>query len=204
MHKRQLYYYWTRIQAVSYWYFLAGFIIFGSLFVYSFRQNNIKMIELRQAVFEADQQNKDLEGALFDLRSHVYGHMNTSLTSSDNAIRPPIQLKHQYERLVAVEQTRTDQANAALRAEAEAVCAQHFPVTANVTGREPCIQGIINERGISPRPIPKELYQFDFVSPVWSPDVAGFSLLLTGLFGILFVSRYGLELWLRRRLKKHA
>lgn len=204
MNKRKLHHLWKKISGVSYWYFLAGFIVFGALFVHNYRQNNLKMIEYRDAVFKADEENKDLEKALRELRTFVYGHMNTDLTSSATAIKPPIQLKHQYERLMKSEQARVDQANADLRKRAEAQCEQLFPVTANVTGREPCIQGILNEQGAKVQAIAKELYQFDFLSPRWTPDAAGISMVLAGIFGILFITRYGLELWLRRQLSEHA
>jgi hypothetical protein len=204
MNKKKLHHAYTKLRGVNYWYFLVGFIFFGTLFVYSYRQNNLRMIQLRDAVFEADETNTDLEESLRELRSFVYGHMNTDLTSSDTAIKPPIQLKYQYERLSAAEKTRADQANASVRREAEAICAQRFPVTANVTGREPCIQGILDERGANANSVPKELYQFDFLSPRWSPDVAGWSLVLAMLFGLLFITRFSLEFWLRRQFRQHS
>ena len=204
MNKKWLHHAWTKLRAVSYWYFLAGFIAFSGLFVYAYRQNNLDMIELRDAVFKADEENGDVEGALRELRAYVYSHMNTKLASGPTAIRPPIQLKHTYERLAQAEKDRVAAANQALRQEATAICEQRFPVTANVTGREPCIQGILNERGAKEQPIPKELYQFDFVSPRWAPDRAGWSLVLAALFGLLFITRFGMELWLRRQLQEQA
>ena len=101
MSKRYLHHVWAKLRPYSYWYFLAGFIVFGLLFVFNYRQNNINMIKLRDKVFVADEQNGDIEKSLRDLRSYVYGHMNTRLVSGPNAIKPPIQLKYQYERLVA-------------------------------------------------------------------------------------------------------
>lgn len=162
------------------------------------------MIKLRDAVFAADEKNGDIEGALRDLREHIYSHMNTKLVSGATAIRPPIQLKHQYERLVQAEKARVDQANIAVRAEAAAICQQRFPNTANATGIQPCIQGLMDERGVKAQAIPKELYQFDFVSPTWVPDRAGISLVLAVIFGLMFAVRLAMELWLRRQLREHA
>lgn len=204
MNKRKLHHLWKKLHSVNYGYFLAGFIIFGALFVYNYRQNNFKMIQYRDAVFKADEENKDLEKALRELRGYVYGHMNTDLTSTDTAIKPPIQLKFQYERLVKAEQARVDQINANLRQQAQASCQQKFPNTANATGIQPCIEGVLNEQGAKVQPIPKELYQFDFLSPRWAPDAAGWSLVLAGIFGLLFVTRYSLELWLRRQMSEHS
>lgn len=204
MNKRRLHHVWTKLRAVSYWYFLIGFVIFALIFIVSYRQNNLEMIRLRDAVFVADETDGDIEGALRALRGHVYAHMNTRLASGHTAIKPPIQLKHEYERLVAAEKARVEQVNRSLRSEAEATCLQRFPNTANATGVQPCVQGILDERGAKAREIPKELYQFDFVSPTWTPDLAGISLLLAIACALLFVVRFSLERWLRRELREHA
>jgi len=204
MDKRSLRKLWVRLGLVSYWYFLAAFVVSGIIFILAYRQNNVHMIQLRQDVFTADEQNKDVEKALRELREYVYTHMNTNLASGSNAIKPPIQLKFEYERLVAKEKARVDAANATLRNQAQAICQQQFPVTANATGIQPCIEGYMNEHGVKAQPIPKELYQFDFISPHWSPDLAGWMLVLTIVFGVLFVTRYSLELWLRHQLREHA
>lgn len=204
MNKRNLHHVWARLRPVSYWYFLAAFLAFVVIFTLSYRQNNIRMIELRDRVFAADEANGDIEGALKDLRQYVYGHMNTRLVSGDTAIKPPIQLKHHYERLVAREKQRVEGQEAALAKEAEAICRQRFPNTLNATGLAPCIEGYIMEKSVTEREIPKELYQFDFVSPRWSPDLAGWSLVMTVIFGLLFVVRYSMEHWLRHLLHDHA
>ena len=61
--------------------------------VFALRQNNLQALKLRDAVIEADKNNKDIEGALKELRVYIYSHMNTNLSSGPNAIKPPIQLK---------------------------------------------------------------------------------------------------------------
>lgn len=204
MSKKSLHHLWTRIRPVSYWYFLVAFIISGLVFVLAYRQNNVGMIALREEVFAADEQNGDVETALRNLRTYVYSHMNTSLTSSDTGIYPPIQLKHEYERLLAAEKERVSSANEKIYTEAQADCERRFPEGLSGRNRIPCIEDYVAGKGIEEQSIPKELYQFDFVSPRWSPDLAGWSLLLTGVLGIFFVTRFGLELWLRGRLRNHA
>lgn len=204
MNKRYLHHVWAKLRPVSYWYFLAAFLAFGIIFILSYRQNNIRMIELRDRVFAADEANGDIAGALNDLRQYVYGHMNARLVSGDTAIRPPIQLKHHYERLVNKENERLESQKAALTKEAEQVCRQKFPNTLNVTGLAPCIEGYVMEKATAKQEIPKELYQFDFVSPRWSPDLAGWSLVLAAIFGLLFIVRYSLERWLSHELRDHA
>jgi hypothetical protein len=202
MDKRHLHHFWTRIRGVNYWYFLVGFIVTGVIFLWAYRQNNLNMIELRQAVFTADEQNGDVEGALRKLREYVYGHMHTQLAIGDTAIRPPIQLKYRYERLLAAEKDRVSQANAKIYTDAQADCERRYPKGLSGSGRIPCIQEYVATHGEKERPIAKELYQFDFVSPTWSPDLAGWSLVLMALLGIMFIVRFGLELWLRAKLRE--
>jgi hypothetical protein len=204
MDKRYLHHVWAKLRPLSHWYLLAACLSLGVVFILSYRQNNIRMIELRDKVFAADETNGDIETALRDLRSYVYGHMNARLVNSSTAIKPPIQLKYTYERLTAQEKARVDAKNAQIRTEAESICKAKFPTTHNATGIQPCIEGYMLEKGATEQPIPKELYQFDFISPAWSPDVAGWSLVLTVIFGILFIVRFGMERWLRHQLEDHA
>lgn len=205
MNKRALHHLWTRIRPLSYWYFLISFILFGVVGLYAFRQNNLTMLRLREQVFIADEQNGDVETALRKLRSHVYAHMNTSLTTGENSIKPPIQLKHRYERLLAAEKERVSKANANLYSQAQADCESRFPGGFSGSNRLPCIEEYLNSHGgVKEQTIPKELYQFDFVSPKWSFDLAGWSLLLCLISAILFIVRYSLELWLRRVIHEHS
>src|SRR5688572_29940399 len=196
MNKKKLHHFWTKIRAVSYWYFLIAFIVSGIIFINAYRNNNLHMIELRQAVFTADEQNGDIEKALRELREYVHAHMHTQLAVGDTAIRPPIQLKYRYERLLQAEKDRISTANASIYTAAQADCERRFPAGLSGSGRIPCIQEYIATHGNQEQPIPKELYQFDFVSPIWSPDLAGWSLLVTFVLGLLFMIRFSLELWL--------
>lgn len=169
-------------------------IVSGTVSVYSLRANNLRMVELRQAVYDADKSGKDLEPALRNLREHVYGHMNTSLSSGANAVYPPIQLKYTYERLskAEVDKEKAAQANAsaqggAVYTDAQKYCEKTIPNGVSGKFRLDCIQKYVKEHPadtssvVAPtiKSIPKNLYQFDFVSPWWSPDMAGWSMLVS-------------------------
>lgn len=153
------------------------FVILAVASVFAFRNNNLKMIELRDAVFTADQANGDVEGALRDLRNFVYKHMNTNLSSGANAIKPPIQLKYTYERLVAAEKERVKSLNADVYAEATAACEAKYG-QGQIQQRAACVSEYVTSKGIKEveKPIPDSLYKFDFIAPWWSPDLAGLSL----------------------------
>src|SRR5882762_9973851 len=104
--KKKLHHYWAKFRILRPWYFLIICIISTGVGIYALRQNNLHMITLRDAVTQTDQQNGDIETALRNLREYVYSHMNTDLASGNTAIRPPIQLKYRYDRLVKAEQDR--------------------------------------------------------------------------------------------------
>jgi preprotein translocase subunit SecF len=168
------------------------------VFMGAYRQNNIRMIELREAVFIADKENGDVDSALRDLRQHVYGHMNTDLTGgSEIAIRPPIQLKYRYEQLVAQEKSRVEAKNESVYAEAERTCEARYPAGRLADGRVQCVQDYVSINGVVEQSIPKELYQFDFVSPRWSPDLAGWSFILMIISLALIIFRLGRKLLVR-------
>jgi hypothetical protein len=201
MDKRKLHHYWTKIRPVSPWYFLILAVISGAISIYALRENNLTMIRLREAVIQADEQNGDVEKALRELREHVHTHMNTNLASGPGAIKPPIQLKHRYDRLAQAEKERAAAVNGRIYTEAQAVCERQVPTGLSGGGRIPCIEQYVTQQGgVKPQPIPDDLYKFDFVSPSWSPDLAGWSLMATAIFGILFIFRWGMERVIRSQL----
>lgn len=201
MNLRKLNYYHHRIAYLKAWYFLIPAVVFALLAVHGLRSNYSTMVTLREAVYAADAQGGDVELRLNELRSHVYAHMNTNLTSGSNAIKPPIQLKSRYERLVAADAERIKAENAAVGAAAEQTCAQKFPASGYNAPRVACVQDYVGANAAKARDIPDQLYKFDFVSPRWSPDLAGISIVLSLIFTLLFLARTLLECYMRRRLR---
>lgn len=204
MDKRHLHHIWTKFRPLTHWYFLGLFIISLGIGIYGLRSNNLTMIRLRDDVIRTDEQNGDTEAALRKLREYVHGHMNTNLASTPGAIRPPIQLRYRYERLVQAEKDRVTTINAKVYTEAQEECERRFP--ASIYGlyggpRVPCNEQYITQNGVKEQPIPDAIYKFDFVSPIWSPDLAGWSLLASGLFLVLFVFRFGIERWVINQLR---
>lgn len=182
--------------------FLILFIASALLSVYALRDNNLTMVKLRDAVYEADRNGGDVNAALNDLRAYVYSHMNTDLSSGGNAIKPPIQLKYTYERLVAAAQQQVNQSS--LYTEAANYCQERIPAAVSVSGsgRVACVQDYILSHGGKAAPkISPALYQFDFASPTWSPDLAGFSLVLTTIFFLAFVIKLVFDRLLGAQLK---
>lgn len=205
MNKRNLHHYSKPLRKFSYWYFLIACIVCSAVAVFALRQNNLNALNLRDEVLKVDEQNGDVEAALKNLRVYVYSHMNTNL-ATNTSVYPPIQLKYRYERLVAAEKARVDQANSnTIYNDAQKYCETNFPQSFYGAGRLPCIQNYIDTHAapaVAEQQIPDSLYKFNFASPVWSPDLAGWSIVFAGLFFLLFLVRFVLERWLRYEFKK--
>lgn len=192
---------WQRTRKISHWYILVACLLWVGIAVVALRNNNLRAIQLRDEVIAADKQDGDVETALRHLREFTYAHMNTNLATS-SSVYPPIQLKYRYERLVKAAEDRTKTDNT-VYADAQSYCEKNFPESFYGAGRLPCIQQYIDSHPVKEAPppnIPDSLYKFDFVSPAWSPDLAGWSIVLAGLFGFMFIVRLGLERWMRARL----
>jgi hypothetical protein len=125
--------------------------------------------------------------------------MNADL-ASDNGIYPPIQLKYRYERLVKAQEDQLTATNNQVYADAKRICEQQIPVDNAGNSRAQCAQEYVDAHGAKTQPINDALYKFNFASPLWSPDIAGWSVVIASVFLILFILRISLELWLRRSL----
>jgi hypothetical protein len=160
-------------------------IFFVILSIIGLTQNSQGAKDRYDALIAVDQAGGDVETALNELRVYIYSHMNTQI-GSELGIRPPIQLKGTYERLVVAEEERVAKANEAIYASAQAECEQRFAAGQLSNGRVQCIEAYIDANGIKQRVIEDDFYKFDFVPPRWSADLAGISILLAGVFGLLF------------------
>ncbi len=170
----------------------------------------MRMVALRDEVVKADETNGDVQAALQNLRNYVMSHMNTNLRSKSKFAtdEPPIQLVNQYNRAVAAAQeaAATATGNQALYLEAEASCkARQVPLTATAQ----CIQDYVAARSTGSVSkvsvtVPKALYTYDFVSPKWSPDLAGWSVVLTGVLGVLLMLRIAINQAVSHLLREQA
>src|SRR4051794_5317454 len=102
--------------------FLITSIAVGLICVFALRHNNQTMVDLRTAVYAADKNDQNVDGALNKLRNYVYAHMNTDLSSGNNNIKPPIQLKYTYQRLVLAQENQLQVANSKVYADAQNYC----------------------------------------------------------------------------------
>lgn len=192
--KQRLKFFWR----VPYQIFLALFLISAVVTVMALRSNNQHMVKLRDAVYAADKNGSGVEAALNNLRAYVYTHMNTNL-SSGNGIKPPIQLKYTYDRLVAAEQEKAKATNSQIYTDAQNYCQSLNSADFSGRNRVPCVQQYVTSHGVAIATIPTGLYQFDFLNPAWSPDFAGWSLVVSTFLFAAFVASFS-----HRSLKKHG
>lgn len=196
MNKRHLHHVLVQLRKVKAWYFILAILISFSVAVIALRHNNIRAIELRDKVLQVDKDNGDVESALRNLREYIYGHMNTQLASPGGAY-PPVQLKYRYDRLTAAQKTAS---NSTLATEAQNYCEAQMP-TGRSLYRIDCIQNYILTHGAAPtQAIPDSLYKFDFTPPTWSPDLAGWSVVVTAVLTLALAIRTVFVQWLKHRL----
>jgi len=201
MNKRYLHHLWTYVRRVRVWHLLLLFLLFAVVSVFALRANNLGMVRLRDAVYTADKNGTNVEQSLQNLRAYVQTHMNTDLSDGNTGVYPPIQLKYTYERLQQAEQQRVTGANAALYPAAQAFCQAQNSSDFSGRNRIPCIENYVSQYGTKAQTIPDSLYKFSFISPSWSPDLAGWSLVFSILCLVLAVIRLIVARWAKRVLK---
>ncbi len=179
-------------------YFLALAITSGIICVFALRANNQHMVTLRTAVYSADKNNTDVQAPLRALQAYVTTHMNTNLSAGKTPVYPPIQLKYTYDRLVRARSDQVARSNSTLYSAAQAYCEQQNSSDFSGRNRVPCIEQYVQAHDTSLPAISDALYKFAFVSPTWSPDLAGWSLLAATGSGLLTVVSFAVSR-LRRR-----
>jgi outer membrane murein-binding lipoprotein Lpp len=195
MNKRYLHHLWKLFRHIKPQYVLIILVISTTSSIIALRANNEHMEKLRNEVYAADENAGDVHGALRNLQAYVTAHMNTNLSSGPNAVYPPIQLKYTYDRLVQAASEQTSAANTQLYTQAQQYCQQQDPTDFSGHNRVPCIEQYVETHGATLASIPSALYQFDFISPVWSPDLAGWSVVVAILSAICFVLSYVTRRW---------
>ncbi len=199
MDKRYWHHVWRKIRPVRSWYFLLAACVFTSVGVIALRDNNLQMANLRAAVYTADKNNGDTQKALQALQVYVTSHMNTDLSTGPNAPYPPIQLQYTYDRAVQKAGEQATAANRKIYSSAQAYCEKLDPTDFSGHNRVPCVQQYIRNHGVPLPGIPDGLYKFSFLSPAWSPDLAGWSLLGAAACSVSFLGLWLCGRWLRSR-----
>jgi hypothetical protein len=192
------------LQRVKTWQLLILLVLAGFIAATFLRLNNIGMIERRAAVLVADKEGDSTvtQSRLYDLQRYVVEHANANTGT--------FFLEHQYRRDVqkAVEAASNDSnPNGNINAQAEAVCKPRYTVWS--TAYVQCFADELAKYPPSPDPtqnvaLPSvDLYRHSYDAPLWSPDFAGWSLIVCGALITLIVIRLASLGILRLLLKRH-
>lgn len=193
------------LQRIKTWQLLLLFILLCFVAATFLRLNNIGMVQRREAVLNADAAGNEeaIIERLYDLQRHVSSHMNTSLGQGvylENSYNTALQnwIEKQY---------GTANPNGNIYNQADAVCAPQFSsysyaylqCITNELEKFPAADAPAND---SSRPR-QEAYIFNYASPLWSPDFAGWSILACVLVLVLIIVRLVSLAVLQLLLKRH-
>ena len=206
-----------QLSQIKTWQLVILLIMSGFISATFLRLNNVGMVERRESVENADKAGDvvNLQQRLYDLQRYVSTHMN----ADPGKIALDHTYKQMYDRkLKEFEEEIKNQSNNDTVSKVRAVCdarAQQGGYGRFTTQADPRYVSCINEEW-EKYPAAKvanlqfeapstEPYYHTFVSPIWSADFAGWSLLVTIFIAMIIVMRLVvlgvLKLMLRRRNK---
>lgn len=171
------------------------------------RLNNIGMVERRAAVISADEEgNQDnIIRRLYDLQHYVSSHMNTDMGKG-------VYLESSYKRdsqKILDAASSQENANGNIYKKAQDVCrpkfssysAAYLQCTTSELAKYPAATELISAAKLPSA----DSYLHSFVSPLWSPDFAGWSVIVCIVIAIMIIVRLIgigiLKLLLRRHYK---
>ncbi|MDB5167109.1 MAG: hypothetical protein JWN26_254 [Candidatus Saccharibacteria bacterium] len=180
-----------QLQRVKTWQLVILLILAGFLAATFLRLNNIGMVERRAAVQAADDGgNSDtIINRLYDLQRFVTAHMNADMGKG-------VYLVSSYKRDVQVAYTKASSdtnPNGNIYEKAQEVCAPKF-----TRWSEAYVQCTTSELAKYPAAANLEAavnlphadsYLYDYVSPLWSPDFAGWSVLVCVALILMIIAR---------------
>jgi hypothetical protein len=191
----------NQLRRIKTWQLVILLILAGFVAATFLRLNNIGMVDRRNAVVAADivGDNSVTTSRLYDLQRYVSAHMNTDMGKG-------LYLEASYKRDLQAAYTRASgSSNGNIYKKAQEVCAPRYTswspayVQCSVTelAKYPAADALV---------LPKaDLYLHSFVSPLWSPDFAGWSLVVCCVILLIIIARITsvgiLKLLLSRRYK---
>lgn len=193
--RRQIYYHiryvYRQVRRVKTWQLLLLLVLVGFVAASFLRINNIGMYQRRESILAADREGRDGDvlNRMSDLQQYVSKHMNTSTGQ--------FYLEGQYnrDRQKKIEEVVNDNnPNGNINAMAEAACAPRFSYYSQAY-----LQCFIDELDKYPSAPDLEtdvelphpaLYRHSYAAPLWSPDFAGFSVLLFMLIALIIIARW--------------
>lgn len=198
-----------RVRALKSWQLLVLLLIMTIVSATLLRLNNLGMVERRTAVINADEKGdkEALRKSVVNLQNYVSSHMNTSLVGG-------LYLTKTYERdrdaaLAAAENATNPSSSVYQQASVECRARWQGGVA---SFRSDYVQCVVEKVGsLAPQSdptaglkLPKaDAYRINFVSPLWTPDLAGLSVLICVVLILAILVRLATLVILRLLLRKH-
>jgi hypothetical protein len=195
INKHTLHHWLRAARQLRTWQLLIILVLLAFVSATLLRLNNIGMVELRAAVLKADAggNQQAIRTSLGNLQQYVSTHMNADLG-------PGVYLQGSYDRArdTALQAANNStNPNSAVYQQASIDCRSRF-VGGVASFRNDYVQCVVERVGalsqgsdpLNQLNLPKaDLYRYDFVSPIWSPDFAGFSVLLAALLMLFIICK---------------
>ena len=194
----------SRLQRVKTWQLVVLLLLTALIAATFLRLNNVGMVERRTAVFAADKRGdrEQVKQNLYALQRYSSSHMNAGTSA--------IYLENLYE-IDVKEARKKAQSSSGLAAkiieQADAKCNEQF--RGNYQAYSVCfaaeqrkyvgVNGTTSEIQL-PNP---ELYRHAYFSPLWSPDFAGWTILLSIAIALVIAARLLGLIILKLLLRKH-
>lgn len=199
-----------RLQRIKTWQLIILLVLSTFVSATFLRLNNIGMVQRREAVLSADKASDVdvLQNRLYDLQRYSADHMNASTGAVylQGAYDREAERRHQE-----AQQAQTGSENIYKKIEDE-VCGPQArangwrwpdPRYLSCQQKELEKYGAANVASTDISPPNADLFRHSFLSPSWSPDFAGFSLVVTGLIMLMIVARILGSLVLRLLLHRY-
>lgn len=179
------------LQRVKTWQLLVLLLLAGFISATFLRLNNIGMVERRTAVIAADKVGDETKTIqrLYDLQQYVSAHMNTDLGKG-------VYLESTYQKdwQAVIDRASSDQnPNGNIYKKAQEVCAPRFSHYSTAyllctTGELAKYPAASDPASSVKAPSPNS-YVHDYESPAWSPDFAGWSLVVCAVLVLMIIAR---------------
>jgi hypothetical protein len=179
----------NRLQRIKTWQLVMVFVLACFVAATFLRLNNIAMVQRREAVYTADTKGDEtvIQSRLYDLQRYVTSHMNTDMGKGVFLVAT-----YNRDKQALLKQAETG-SNGNIYKNAQQVCAPQFSgwspayvqCTVNELSKYPSGTDLNNSVYLSPGP-----YMHTFVSPVWSPDFAGWSVAVCVVILIMILARF--------------
>ena len=205
MDKRKIKKTLKRLNALKNWQLLVLLFLVMFVVATAWRMNNVGMIQRRDAVIAADKElnEEKIRIRLIELQNYTNSHMNSStgLVSLVKTYEKDSQIE--IERISKMKQGEN------VHKKVAEVCDPQFTAASRYSRayfdcweRELSKYPSQDLTSVEPKWPPQQLYEYNFESPVWTPDLVGWSTLVAIFICLVIIFKMIFTVILNQILKK--